>query len=129
MRDYAVFLVQASRRDVEGRETFLSEAELGEIANVTDNNGRVLRRIALPPVDVSTKLARLSGGLRAQSGWEHVEALVFDNKNADGAFILQPTRPGGVVFQLRTGSGIEAMSLNGVAVPVIMTVTVSFTLQ
>lgn len=112
MREYAVFVVQASHRDVEGRETFLSEAELGEIANVTDNNGRVLRRVTSPPLDFSTTLARLKAGFRAQSGWEHVEILVFDNKSADGAFILQPTRPGGVVFKLRSGSGMEAMWLH-----------------
>jgi TonB family protein len=112
MRDYAVFLVQASHRDVEGRETFLSEAELGEMANVTDNNGRVLRRVASPSLDVSRRLASLRDAFRAQLDWENVQALVFDNKNADGAFILQPTRPGGVVFQLRSGSGMEAMSLS-----------------
>ena len=111
-RDYAVFLVQASRRDVEGRETFLSEAELGEIANVTDNKGRVLPRVASLPLDVSRRLASLRDAFRAQSDWEKVQALVFDNKNAEGALILQSTRPGGVVFQLRTGSGIEAMSLS-----------------
>jgi len=112
MREYAVFVVQASHRDVEGRETFLSEAELGEMANVTDNNGRVLRRVASPSIDVSRRLASLRDAFRAQSDWENVQALVFDNKNADGAFILQPTRPGGVVFQLRSGSGMEAMSLS-----------------
>ena len=110
-RDYAVFLVQASRHDAEGGETFLSAAELGKIVDVTDNNGRVLERIASPPLDVSKRLAWLRDALRAQSDWEHVEVLAFDNKGAEGAFILQPTRPGGVVFQLRAGSGMEAVSL------------------
>jgi hypothetical protein len=40
MRGYAVFMVQASHKDGEGRETFLSEAEIGAIASVTDSYTR-----------------------------------------------------------------------------------------
>ena len=112
MRGYAVFMVQASYQDGEGRNTFLSEAELGAIASVTDNHGRVLRRVTEPPPYLAMALAGAKAGLRAQPGSEHLELLVFDNKDAAGAFILQAKQPGGCVLQLRSGSGMKAMSLN-----------------
>lgn len=112
MRGYAVFMVQAAYRDAEGRNTFLSEAELGAIASVTDNNGRVLRRVTEPPPYLAMALAGAKAGFRAQPGTEHLELLVFDNKDAAGAFILQAKQPGGCVLQLRSGSGMKAMSLN-----------------
>ena len=112
MRGYAVFMVQAAYQNAEGRYTFLSEAELGAIASVTDNHGRVLRRVTEPPPYLAMALAGAKAGLRAQPGSEHLELLVFDNKDAAGAFILQATQPGGCVLQLRSGSGMKAMSLN-----------------
>ena len=111
MRGYAVFMVQASYRDGEGRNTFLSEADLGAIASLTDNLGGVLRRVTEPPPYLAMALAGAKAGLRAQQGSEHLELLVFDNKDAAGAFILQAKQPGGCVLQLRSGSGMKAMSL------------------
>lgn len=112
MRGYAVFMVQASYQDGEGRYTFLSEAELGAIASLTDSRGRVLRRVTEPPPYLAMALAGAKAGLRAQPGSEHLELLVFDNKDAAGAFILQAKQPGGCVLQLRSGSGINAVSFN-----------------
>jgi len=112
MRGYAVFMIQASHKDGEGRETFLSEAEIGAIASVTDNNGHVLRRVTDPPPNLATALAMAKAGFRTQPHSEHLELIVFDNRDADGAFILQPMRPGGFALRLRSESGMEAMSLD-----------------
>jgi len=112
MRGYAVFMVQASYQDGEGRYTFLSEAELGAIASLTDSRGRVLRRVTEPPPYLAMALAGAKAGLRAQPGSEHLELLVFDNKDANDTFILEAKQPGGCVLQLRSGSGMKAMSLN-----------------
>lgn len=112
MRGYAVFMVQASYQDGEGRSTFLSEAELGAIASLTDSRGRVLRRVTEPSPYLAMALAGAKAGLRAQPGSEHMELLVFDNKDAAGALILQAKQPGGCVLYLRSGSGMKAMSLN-----------------
>jgi TonB family protein len=112
MRGYAVFMVQASHKDAEGRETFLSEAEISAIASVTDNNGHVLRRVSDPPPNLATALAMAKAGFRTQPNSEHLELVVFDNKDAEGAFILQPMRPGGFALQLRSGSGMKALSLD-----------------
>jgi len=112
VRGYAVFMVQAAYQDAEGRNTFLSEDELGAIASVTDNHGRVLRRVTEPPPYLAMALAGAKAGFRAQPGTEHLELLVFDNKDAAGALILQAKQPGGCVLQLRSGSGMKAMSLN-----------------
>ena len=57
-------------------------------------------------------LAGAKAGFRAQPGAEHLELLAFDNKDAAGALILQAKQPGGCVLQLRSGSGMKAMSLN-----------------
>ena len=112
MHGYAVFMVQASHKDGEGRETFLSEADIGAIASVTDRSGRVLRRVTDPPPYVATALAMAKAGIRAQPNSEHAELVVFDNKDAEGAFILQPMRPGGFALQLRSGSGLKTVSLD-----------------
>ena len=112
MRGYAVFMVQASYQDGEGRNTFLSEAELGAIVSLTDSHGRALRRVTEPPPYLAMALAGAKAGLRAQPGSEHLELLVFDNKDAAGAFILQAKQSGGCVLQLRSGSGMKAMSLS-----------------
>ena len=112
MRGYAVFMVQASSQDGEGRNTFLSEAELGEIASLTDNHGRVLKRVTEPPPYLAMVLAGAKAGLRAEPGSEHLELLVFDNKDAAGAPILQAKQAGGCVLQLRSGSGMQAITLN-----------------
>jgi len=112
MRGYAVFMVQASHKDGEGRETFLSEAEIGAIASVTDNKGRVLRRVTDPTPNLAMALAMAKAGLRTQPHSEHLELVVFDNRDADGAFILQPMRPGGFALRLRSESGMKAMSLD-----------------
>jgi TonB family protein len=111
LRGYAVFMVQASYQDGEGRSTFLSEAELGAIASVTDNHGRVLRRVTEPPPYLAAALAGTKAGLRAQPASEHLELLVFDNKDEAGAFIIEAKNPGRCVLQLRSGSGLKAMSL------------------
>ena len=112
MRDYAVFMVQASHKDGEGRETYLSEAEIGAIASVTDNNGHELRRVTDPPPYLATALALSKARFKTQPHSEHLELVVFDNKDAEGAFILHPLRRGGFTLHLRSESGMKAMSLD-----------------